>query len=141
MDERRVSACACRALFFAGEPPVGRLGRPPAPGRPGPNLKSAVQWLRLGRRCGRWPRAAAPFADVREWETRKERAGQFVGVGVRGSLAAVGASAQAEREAKANSGLFVTVKDIESPKWRIAMKDEVIQARWMEILRQEVNES
>ena len=82
------------------------------------------------------------FAEVREWETSNERPGQIVGsgIGVGASAAVLGASIRAEREAKKNSGLFVTVKDIENPKWRIAMKDVIIQARWMEILRQEINE-
>jgi Domain of unknown function (DUF4755) len=80
-----------------------------------------------------------PFDAIREWETRKERAGQVVAVGVAG-IAAAGANARAARDASANTGLFVTVKDVDNPKWRIAMKDEAIQARWMEILRQELNE-
>lgn len=82
-----------------------------------------------------------PYADVRGWETRKERAGQVVGVGLQGGALALGANVRAEREAAANSGLFVTVKDVDNPKWRIDMHDEGIQARWMEILRQELNES
>jgi hypothetical protein len=55
-----------------------------------------------------------PFSDVREWETRN-------GLGK-------------------NNGLNVLVKDVDHPKWRIEMKDDGIQARWMEILRQEINE-
>ena len=35
---------------------------------------------------------------------------------------------------------FVTVRDIDNPKWRIAMSDSNTQARWMEILRQSINE-
>lgn len=81
-----------------------------------------------------------PYADVREWESRKERAGQVVGVGLQGGLAAMGANARAERDASANTGFFITVRDVENPQWRIAMKDQAIQARWMEILRQELNE-
>lgn len=80
------------------------------------------------------------FTEVREWETRKERAGQVVAVGVAG-IAAAGANARATRDAAANTGLFVTVKDVDNPKWRIAMRDEHAQARWMEILRQSINES
>lgn len=81
------------------------------------------------------------FTEVREWETRKERAGQVVAMGVAGGLAAAGANARASRDAEANTGLFVVVKDVGNPKWRIAMKDESQQARWMEILRQAINES
>lgn len=81
-----------------------------------------------------------PYADVRGWETRKERAGEVVGVGLAAGTAALGANVRAERAAAANTGLFVTVKDVENPKWRIEMRDDGIQARWMEILTQEINE-
>lgn len=82
-----------------------------------------------------------PFTAIREWETRNERAGQIVATGLAGGVAALGANERMAREAKQNTGLFVTVKDVDNPKWRIAMKDEQMQARWMEILRQELNES
>lgn len=82
-----------------------------------------------------------PFSDLREWETKKERAGEVVGVGLNAGVAAMGANARAAKHASANTGLFVFVKDVDNPRWRIAMKDEGIQARWMEILRQEVNEA
>jgi hypothetical protein len=45
-----------------------------------------------------------------------------------------------KRDAAANTGFFVTVRDVDNPKWRIEMRDEATQARWMEILRQEINE-
>ena len=40
-----------------------------------------------------------------------------------------------------HTGLFVEVRDVESPRWQIMMSDPNMQARWMEILRQEINES
>lgn len=81
------------------------------------------------------------YTDVRKWESRKERPGQFVGGGNLSSIAMVmTAEANAKREASANTGLFVTVRDVDNPVWRIAMKDEGQQARWMEILEQELNE-
>jgi hypothetical protein len=48
--------------------------------------------------------------------------------------------AAAKIDAAARSGFFVEVRDIDHPRWRIAMKDEAQQARWMEILRQEIKE-
>lgn len=36
---------------------------------------------------------------------------------------------------------IVTVRDVDTPKWFISMSDKPTQARWMEILRQEINES
>lgn len=81
-----------------------------------------------------------PYADIREWQSIKETAGAAVGVGVSGGLAAMGASERMKRDAAANTGFFVTVRDVDNPKWRIEMKDEATQARWMELLRQEINE-
>jgi hypothetical protein len=42
--------------------------------------------------------------------------------------------------AKRNSGLFINVRDIENPKWRIAMDNEATQQRWLEICNQEMRE-
>ena len=77
-----------------------------------------------------------PLSDIREWQAMKETPGVVVG----GSLAAVGAAAKMERDAAAATGFFVSVKDVDNPKWRIAMKDAAMQARWMELMRQEINE-
>jgi hypothetical protein len=81
-----------------------------------------------------------PFADIREWRSAKHTAGQVVGVGIQGGLAAVGANAAAERQAKAASGFFVSVRDVDHPTWRIEMKNEPTQHRWMELFTQEINE-
>lgn len=77
-----------------------------------------------------------PYTDIREWESIKETPGVVVG----GNLAAVGAEVAMNRRAAANTGFFVTVRDVDNPKWRIAMNDVATQARWMELMRQEVNE-
>ena len=82
-----------------------------------------------------------PFTDIREWEANLHKAGEIVAVGVQGSLAALGANDRARSNAYAMSGLFVTVHDIDNPKWRIAMSDTAKQARWMKILRQAINEN
>jgi len=78
-----------------------------------------------------------PFSDIREWETSLQRAGQVVA----GSLAALGANDRARHYANEMTGLFVTVRDIDNARWRIAMSDTNVQARWMEILRQAIKES
>lgn len=44
------------------------------------------------------------------------------------------------RAARRNSGLFITVRDVEFPKWRIAMHDESMQRRWLEMCNQELRE-
>lgn len=81
-----------------------------------------------------------PFADIREWRSSKHTAGQVVGTGLQGGLVALGANLRAEREANAATGFFVSVRDVDHPKWRIQMKSESIQARWLELFTQELNE-
>jgi aldehyde:ferredoxin oxidoreductase len=81
------------------------------------------------------------YDQIRNWAIQEERAGTVVpAFGVANGIMAAGASARMAREAKANTGLFLTMKDLERPAWRVAMKDQKTRARWMELLRQEVNE-
>ena len=35
---------------------------------------------------------------------------------------------------------LVSVRDREVPIWRISMSDKIVRARWMEILREEIDE-
>ena len=88
----------------------------------------------LGLWEGRTWKAYA-FEAVREWQTSKETPGVIVG----GGLAGLGAALGAAQQAKAHSGLFVSVRDVDHPVWRIGMQSAKDQARWMEILRQEIN--
>ena len=83
------------------------------------------------------------FADVRNWETISATAGRvpaYTGSLV-GQTAALSDVVGANRRAAAESGLFVEVRDVERPRWHVMMADRNLQARWMEILRQEINES
>lgn len=84
-----------------------------------------------------------PFSDVREWSTNLATARQVVpiGGGFAGAVAMGSANIAAGLQAASATGLFVTVRDIENPKWRIEMSSEAVQARWMEILEQAINES
>ena len=90
--------------------------------------------------AGRWK--TYPFSEVRGWKTYLVRPGQPGGVGgnLASNVASIGAEIRAKQEAAADTGLFVEVRDVDRPKWRVAMKSEVQQARWMEILQQEINE-
>jgi len=81
------------------------------------------------------------YDDVRSWEARKvSRAGGAVGFGGVGTVAAgsqnIAASMQADRE----TGLFLAVRDVDHPEWRVSMFDSADRARWAEILRQEFRE-
>ncbi|QJE02531.1 DUF4755 domain-containing protein [Massilia forsythiae] len=81
------------------------------------------------------------YEQVRQWSIREERAGAVVpAFGVASGVAAAGANARMARDALANTGLFLTVKDVDRPGWRVAMKDARTRERWMELLRQEINE-
>lgn len=81
------------------------------------------------------------YEKLREWTIRDERAGRVTpAFGVANGVMAAGANARMARDARANTGLFLTFRDLDSPTWRVAMKDPATRARWMELLRQEVNE-
>jgi len=78
-----------------------------------------------------------PFEMIRSWETNIQTGGNVVGTGF-----AVAANNMAAAKANIrNSGLFVYTKDIDNVEWRIEMLKKVDQAKWMEILRQNINES
>lgn len=51
-------------------------------------------------------------------------------------IAAAGHNARNARRNRKESGLFISVRDIDRPEWRIDMPNEKNQKRWMEILRQ-----
>lgn len=58
--------------------------------------------------------------------------GVVVGGGMQGSAHNIGAAIAAGKE----TGLFVRVKDIDAPVWRIPIKDDRTQVVWDEILLQ-----
>jgi len=79
------------------------------------------------------------FADVRKWERNQVSGGAVLGTG-----AAVVAHnlATAAQNAK-DSGLFIEVRDIEHSRWRVAFPPRRLDKelpRWMEVLRQSINE-
>lgn len=88
-------------------------------------------------------RKTYPFSDVREWSSNLATASQVVpiGGGFAGAFAMGSANVAAGLRAASATGFFVTVRDMENPKWRIEMSSESVQARWMEILEQAINES
>jgi len=80
------------------------------------------------------------FADIRGWDARKERASGTVGIGVEGTIAAGSQNIAASKQADLETGLFMTVRDIDNPVWRISMFEADDRARWSEILRQQLEE-
>lgn len=82
-----------------------------------------------------------PFHDIREWSARAETAGQvFASGSFAAATGALGANIKAQKEANANTGLFVRVRDTEAAEWRISMKRKEDRDRWFEILTQAINE-
>lgn len=89
-----------------------------------------------------------PFSEIREFEKVVLSGGQLMGqhsagpnmqsaVGASlGNLGVAAQNARIKRENQKGSGIFITVKDIDYPKWRVAFADEKGMDRWMEILRQ-----
>jgi len=81
------------------------------------------------------------FADVRNWESSIQSNEVYRGNG----MAGIAASMSVAANNKKNTGLFIDVRDIENPKWIVRFKlDRNIEknmGRWMEILRQTINES
>jgi hypothetical protein len=80
------------------------------------------------------------FDEVRRWETNIQTGGQVFGTG----LALAAANVSTIKSNLKNSGLFIEVRDIDNPRWKISFdprKMEKELPRWMEILRQHINES
>ena len=79
---------------------------------------------------------------MREWRTHLSTGGEVFAAGNIGFTGISSVAAQNARVARDNrqaSGLFVRVRDIDRPEWRIDMPSEKNQKRWMEILRQTIN--
>ena len=89
-----------------------------------------------------------PFSDIREWTTNLASGGMVISSNI--AIYDMSAAGRANREQKKenddNSGLFISVKDIDHPEWRIKFSkypqdEERLQKQWMEIFRQVVNKS
>ena len=81
-----------------------------------------------------------PLDQVRTWQRRLQSGGGVYG----GGWAGVAANVDNLARNAANSGLFVEVRDVDHPSWRIAFPPRTIErdlARWMEVLQQAVNEA
>jgi predicted NACHT family NTPase len=81
------------------------------------------------------------FKEVRKWESSIQSNEVYRGSG----MAGVAASLSVAANNKKNTGLFIDTRDIDNPKWTIRFKiDRKIEqslGRWIEILRQSINES
>lgn len=75
------------------------------------------------------------FEQIRGWKTAKQDAGGVVGGGLQGAALNLSMAGKAMDR----SGLFIEVRDVDHPVWRMEM-NEKHQARWFEVLQQVVNE-
>lgn len=80
------------------------------------------------------------YDEIRSWSNEEETAGETIGVGLQAGMAALGANTRAKARARANTGLFISVKDINHPVYRIGMQNKKDRQKWFEILTQELNE-
>lgn len=74
--------------------------------------------------------------QIREWKSSIYEQGIISGGGLTG-LALV---AQESAKAKARTGLYLSVKDIEFPTWHISIQDKTTLEKWHEILNQKIND-
>lgn len=80
------------------------------------------------------------YNDIRTWESNVQTGGQTYG----GGLNVVAANLANARQITENTGLFIKVKDIDFPEWKISFPMKSVKNdlnRWTEILRQTLNES
>lgn len=88
-----------------------------------------------------------PFTAIRSWHVNYQSTGkvEFVpGGNFSQQMATMGIQHRANKEAaridRASNGLFIRVKDIDSPEWHIGLPSQAEQSRWHEILTQYLNE-
>jgi Domain of unknown function (DUF4755) len=88
------------------------------------------------------------FSQIKSWKYEMYDSGPTYGTGADGLSQAIRVTAEGMKYNNANSGLFIRVKDVEFPEWRIAFnfadtkkpaKQEML--KWMEIFDQFVNQN
>lgn len=80
------------------------------------------------------------FHEIRSWEINVSTGGQIYG----GGLNVLAANLANARQNTDSTGLFIKVKDVDFPEWKISFPLKSVKndlKRWMEILQQTLNES
>lgn len=87
------------------------------------------------------------LSDVRSWATKFNSGGEIfsTGGGITNVLAAGANNRDVRKQNALNTGLFVSVRDVDKPEWRVTFSknesdEKIQQARWNEILTQSINE-
>ena len=81
-----------------------------------------------------------PFEEVRGWSAEMRTGGEVSGAVGQAAAFQMGHNIRVQRENKAASGIFINVKDINMPKWRVAYPNQGLMDRWAEILRQTLSD-
>jgi hypothetical protein len=76
------------------------------------------------------------FSDIRAWRSSLDTSFVVAGTGA----AAAGAQVGMGLRRMANTGVFVTVKDIDHPEWHVRIRKNLELNRWYELMTQVVNE-
>lgn len=74
------------------------------------------------------------WEDVRQWSNGTQTGGTFVNASL--DLAAQAHDIKQKGENAKASGFFVTIRDVNQPKWQFTTTNEALQNKWMEIFRQ-----
>lgn len=89
-----------------------------------------------------------PLSDVRTWRTNLQTGGSVMnqGSGLAGALSTGSMNRQIENDNIKNSGLFISVRDVNKPEWRIhfstnSEEEKRQQAKWNEILNQSLRDN
>lgn len=84
-----------------------------------------------------------PTADIREWKQSWVTPGKVVGgnathlaQGVSDALEKASANSSMRRQAAKESGLFIDVRDVDHPRWKIEFPNEDELLKWFEIMNQ-----
>ncbi|MFT9015859.1 MAG: DUF4755 domain-containing protein [Acetobacter sp.] len=74
--------------------------------------------------------------DVRQWSNGTQTGGMLYGGTQSDQISNAFANIQQRIENAEASGFFVTIKDVNQPKWQFTTTNEALQNKWMEIFRQ-----
>ena len=74
--------------------------------------------------------------DVRQWSNGTQTGGMLYGGTQSDQISNAFANIQQRIENAEASGFFVTIRDVNQPKWQFTTTDEALQNKWMEIFRQ-----
>jgi len=82
-----------------------------------------------------------PFSQVRSWRSTLATPGRVEARTVAELGAAAAKNSGMMTRARMDTGIFISVKDIDNPVWHVRLRDQATLNRWHEILNQALGES